>query len=167
MVTHQKGTWEKRNSSAYLCIRWRCKTIESDENFSGIDIASAECEISDETMDGAFLYKWFNCKIDDLENPFCFQDFIHILTKARNRVLRPSAILPFGNGTVSKTYLKYLIDRVSKDKHGLTATDIDPQDEISGTKNEREESCHEDINNRRQYPKRYTNLHSSRKLHLK
>lgn len=104
------------------------KLLKAMKISSGIGIISTECEITEEMMDVTFNYKWFNCKIEDLENTLCFQDFVHILTKLRNRVLRPSAILPFGNGTVSKTFLKYLIDTVSKDKHGLTATDIDPKD---------------------------------------
>lgn len=75
-----------------------------------------------------FTHEWFNCRVNDPEFPVSFQDFIHVLTKLRNRVLRHSAILALGNGTVSKTFLKYLIDTVSKDKHGLTNTDIEPQD---------------------------------------
>lgn len=72
-----------------------------------------------------FNYKWFNCQSSIV---LCFQDFIHILTKLRNRMLRASAILPFGNGVVSKTFLQCLLRTISKDKHGLTNTDIEPQD---------------------------------------
>lgn len=97
---------------------------------SGIGIISTECEITEEMMDGSFSYKWFNCNIEYLENTLCFQDFIHIILFIQSVEYseHQQSYRSFGNGTVSKTLLKYLIDTVSKDKHGLTATDIDPQD---------------------------------------
>lgn len=78
--------------------------------------------------DGDFHCEWFNCKMYGSLFTLCFQDMIHLLTKLRNRMLRSSAILPLGNGVVSKTFLKYLIDNISKDKHCLTDTDIEPKD---------------------------------------
>lgn len=81
----------------------------------------------DETLAQIVKCKWFNCKYAE-EFPLCFQDMIHLLTKLRNRLLRATAMLPFGNGNVSKTFFKALIDTVSKDKHCLTETDIDPKD---------------------------------------
>lgn len=60
--------------------------------------------------------------------PVFVQDATHIAGKLSSRILRESSILPFGIGTVSKTHLKYLIDKVSKDKHFLTSTDIEPLD---------------------------------------
>lgn len=50
------------------------------------------------------------------------------LTKLRNRILRVTAMLPFGNGIVSNTFFKILIDTISKDKHCLTESDINPKD---------------------------------------
>lgn len=59
---------------------------------------------------------------------FYIQDSIHIGTKLRNRLLSPSIVLPLGNFLISASHLQYLIKDVSKDKHSLTATDIDPKD---------------------------------------
>lgn len=56
------------------------------------------------------------------------QDTIHIGTKLRNRLLNPSIELPIGKFLISATHLQYLIKHASKDKHSLTATDIDPKD---------------------------------------
>lgn len=89
-------------------------------------ISGIGCEQTSEQ--NYFYNEYFNCKIVGMEIPLCFQDMIHLLTKLRNRILRPTALLPFGNGSVSKTFLKILIDSISKDKHCLTHSDIDPKD---------------------------------------
>lgn len=89
-------------------------------------------KMSDDQSD--FKSEWFSWKpiimnpMDDLFATIYFQDFIHVTVKLRSRVLRPSSILPLGKGVVSKSHLEYLIDNVSKDKHLLTATDINPLD---------------------------------------
>lgn len=57
-----------------------------------------------------------------------FQDPIHIGTKLRNLLLKISVCLPFGNSVISISHLKFLISKVSKDKHGLTESDILPYD---------------------------------------
>lgn len=56
------------------------------------------------------------------------QDIIHIITKSRNRALLCSRLFPIGNKIISSTHLKYLIQHVSKDKHLLTYSDIEPKD---------------------------------------
>lgn len=104
------------------------KLLKAMKIVTGIGTLSCEDDIVYETIDTIYNYKYFNCEKVNLNDPVCFQDFNHILTKLRNRVLRQWAILPFGSGAVSKTFLKYLIDKVPKDKHGLTASDIDPKD---------------------------------------
>lgn len=56
------------------------------------------------------------------------QDPTHIGTKLRNRLLKPSILLPMGLKQVSISHLKILINKVSKDCHGLVSSDIIPTD---------------------------------------
>lgn len=56
------------------------------------------------------------------------QDVTHIVTKSRNRVLLCSRLFPLGKKIISSTHLKYLVRHVSKDKHLLTYSDIEPKD---------------------------------------
>lgn len=56
------------------------------------------------------------------------QDPTHVGTKMRNRLLKASICLPFGNKTVSLTHLKILLANVPKDIHGLVQSDISPDD---------------------------------------
>lgn len=70
--------------------------------------------------------EWFSCG-GYVETTFT-QDYVHIITKARNRILTYSRIFPIGNKIISSSHLKYLIDNVSKDKHLLTNSDIEPKD---------------------------------------
>lgn len=56
------------------------------------------------------------------------QDTVHIITKSRNRMLSCSRLFPIGNKIISSTHLKCLIEHVSKDRHLLTYTDIEPKD---------------------------------------
>lgn len=58
----------------------------------------------------------------------CIQDTVHIGTKSRNRMLKPSVLLPMGNKIVSVSHLKILIDNVPKEEHGLVLTNICPDD---------------------------------------
>lgn len=68
-------------------------------------------------------------KLNCLKNEIVYiQDTIHIGTKLRNRLLKESIVLPFGNYQVSITHLRDMIDNVSKDNHSLTPYDVDPKD---------------------------------------
>lgn len=49
-------------------------------------------------------------------------------TKLRNRLLKFSIVLPFENKQISVTYLKLLVQNVPKDIHGITLSDISPDD---------------------------------------
>lgn len=73
-----------------------------------------------------FDCEWFSCG-GYVITTFT-QDMTHILTKLRNRLLTFSRIFPIGCKIVSLTHLKYLIENVSKDKHLLTMSDINPKD---------------------------------------
>lgn len=77
--------------------------------------------------DSSFLEcEWFSC--GGSAETTCIQDPIHVITKCRNRVLKTSRLTQIGNKVISTAHLKYLIENVSKDKHGLTMTDINPKD---------------------------------------
>lgn len=59
----------------------------------------------------------------------CFmQDIIHIGTKLRNRLLKPSVSLIIGEKIATVSHLKMLLNTRSKDDHGLTYTLICPDD---------------------------------------
>lgn len=58
----------------------------------------------------------------------CVQDPIHVGTKLRNRLLRPSGFMPMGSKQVSVAHLKILIKEVPKGFHGLVSSDICPLD---------------------------------------
>lgn len=68
---------------------------------------------------------WFS----DTNQNICFlQDIVHIGTKLRNRLLKPSILLQIGNKVASVSHLKMLLSSVSKDVHGLVYSDICPDD---------------------------------------
>lgn len=107
------------------------RLLRSMKILSGIGIPDVLSD-NDGDDERIFYSPWFSSKpintSDHLLHPVFFQDTTHIATKLRNRLLRESSILPLGRGIVSKTHLKYLIDKVSKDKHFLTSTDVEPTD---------------------------------------
>lgn len=70
--------------------------------------------------------EWYSCG-GSVETTFT-QDVPHIIGKLRNRKLNFSRIFPFGNKIISASFLKYLIEHVSKDKHLLNRSDIEPKD---------------------------------------
>lgn len=76
----------------------------------------------DVTMD---KNRWFG---NNSENICFLQDIVHIGTKLRNRLLKPSICLIIGNKPVSVSHLKMLLNSVSKGVHGLTYSTICPDD---------------------------------------
>lgn len=67
----------------------------------------------------------------NIKTTHCTQDHIHIATKLRTRLLKPSIILPMGKHFVSPTDVKSLIEEVGKDEHQLTLTDLDSSGKIN------------------------------------
>lgn len=66
------------------------------------------------------------------DNPICVQDHIHIGTKLKNRLDKPSIILPIGNSSLaSRGHLVALIENVSKDQHDLSLSDINCKDKMN------------------------------------
>lgn len=76
-------------------------------------------ELSEES-----LQKYF----DNVDSAVYIQDTIHIATKLRNRLLKPSIMLPMGDYQVSIAHIKMLLSLVEKDVHGLVLSDICPED---------------------------------------
>lgn len=69
--------------------------------------------------------QWFGSNDKDI----CYmQDVVHIGTKLRNRLLKPSIVLLLGKKIASVSHLKVLLNTVSKDVHGLVYSDICPDD---------------------------------------
>lgn len=69
--------------------------------------------------------EWFGTS----DRNICYlQDIIHSVLKLRNRLLNPSAVLLIGEKIASVSHLKYLLNTVSKDAHGLVYSDICPDD---------------------------------------
>lgn len=61
----------------------------------------------------------------------CTQDFIHIGTKSRNRLLKPGIKLQMGTHEVSVLHLQQLLKKVHKSVHGLTHSDVFPVDRMN------------------------------------
>lgn len=66
-----------------------------------------------------------------LPNFICTQDTVHIGTKLRSRLLKHSIILPLGDFFVTSGHLQVLIDKISKDKHLLSQSDLSPKDKMN------------------------------------
>lgn len=76
---------------------------------------------------------WFNCDVDrEQEYPFYIQDTTHIGTKLRNfflKTIKKPNKLPFGkNFFIQMQHLNDLVTHISKDKHNLTPTALNPLD---------------------------------------
>lgn len=66
---------------------------------------------------------------DDYQPEFiCIQDTIHIGTKGRNRLGKPSVLIVMGNKVASVSHVKILINEVEKDIHGICMKDLCPDD---------------------------------------
>lgn len=73
---------------------------------------------------------WFSSKqnVDEVY----IQDHIHIGTKLKSSLLKPSVILPMGKEhLVSRGHLVELIKTVSKDQHDLRESHINPKDKMN------------------------------------
>lgn len=61
----------------------------------------------------------------------CTQDFIHIGTKARGRLLKEGIKLKMGTHEVSVVHLQQLLKKLHKSVHGLTHSDVFPVDRMN------------------------------------
>lgn len=69
---------------------------------------------------------WFGAWFENIS--VCVQDTVHIGTKMRNRLLNSSIVLYMGNQIASIIHMKMLLEKLSKEVHGLTWSDILPED---------------------------------------
>lgn len=74
--------------------------------------------------------EWFFAR-DDEGNPLFVQDTVHIGTKLKTVFLKPSVTLRIGKYEISSEHLRQLINTVSKDKHLLTESDLNPTDKMN------------------------------------
>lgn len=75
---------------------------------------------------------WSNWFLGNLEaTHFCFQDFVHIATKLRTRLLKPSVVLPMGKYFVSPSHILELLSTVNKSFHGVSSSDLDTTDKMN------------------------------------
>lgn len=75
-------------------------------------------------------YAWFSSDINS-DGPFYIQDIVHIITKMRNFLLRfrwNKSELPIGRYSIRLEHLYELMDTVSKDRHFLTPSTLNPTD---------------------------------------
>lgn len=75
-------------------------------------------------------WSWFHA---ELKPKFVnVQDSIHLLVKLRQKIVKPSDIMPMGNTNLaSRGHLLSLISSVSKDHHKLTLTTIHVKDKMN------------------------------------
>lgn len=90
----------------------------------GIAIAGISSD-GDPRLLSAMCHQMFSEKACDMA---FVQDSVHIGTKLRNRLLKPGLELQMGTEKVSVQHLKSLIIRCSKEIHGLSLTDVSPED---------------------------------------
>ena len=59
------------------------------------------------------------------------QDTVHILTKLRNRLLKPDAFLPMGTFVASASHLRHVVETEPRLTHNLTMTDLNNKDRMN------------------------------------
>lgn len=74
-------------------------------------------------------WDWFNMNLDNGE--ICVQDTVHIGTKLRTRLLNSKKPMPMGCFQVEIKHIQEMMEKVRKDKHFLTKTDIEGQDKMN------------------------------------
>lgn len=78
-------------------------------------------------------WSWFRMRygVCEADKITYIQDTVHIATKFRTRLLKPSIVLPMGNYTASVSHLETLVSNFSKDQHLLTHSDLKPEDKMN------------------------------------
>nr|CAI5818584.1 unnamed protein product [Callosobruchus analis] len=84
------------------------------------------------SSDRAHLSQWEWFHIDSMSKDCCYvQDSVHILTKLRTKLTKPSVVLPMGQYFASVSHLYELLSQFSKDKHLLTPSDLKAEDKMN------------------------------------
>ncbi|KAE8749140.1 hypothetical protein FOCC_FOCC004046 [Frankliniella occidentalis] len=116
---------------------WICKEFEEE----GIEVCGfssdgdsrlLKCMVFN-TITATPESNWKWCQARRVVHFTCVQDSIHIGTKLKSRLLKPSVILPAGSKfVVSSGHLVELIDKhMLKSHHLLSHTDINPKDKMN------------------------------------
>ena len=100
------------------------KSMQITSRFTSND-ASLSLNIGNAAFQTPLLNKWLCTKLYSL---FCVQDMIHIGTKMRNRLLKPSIVLPMGQFIASNAHIHILVRLYGKERHGIREKDLDHRD---------------------------------------
>ena len=76
-------------------------------------------------LTGLVVEEWFHTDTNVLA---CVQDTVHIATKLKSRLLKPSSLLPMGKYITGVQHLRMIQATFGKDVHGLRERDINPKD---------------------------------------
>lgn len=105
--------------------RWQYTQSELAKH--GIRIAGISSD-GDPRLLSAMCCVLTNASANSSFNMPVVQDPTHIATKLRNRLLKPDTELQMGNEKVSVKHLIALINRCPKEIHGLSLSDVSPED---------------------------------------
>ncbi|KAF5280410.1 hypothetical protein FQR65_LT03219 [Abscondita terminalis] len=75
-------------------------------------------------------WKWYHMNLEESNNCY-FQDFVHILTKFRVRLLNDNVTLTIGDAVATSAHIAEIINTISKDKHLLTMSDLKGEDKMN------------------------------------
>lgn len=110
-------------------IKIRVVGVSTDGDSRCLKAMKIQTGIGNSFNDSDNIFKNQDWYAADFDASFvCIQDPIHIATKLRNRLLKPSIFLQMGKTLVSKTHLLTLIQTVPKDVHMLCESLIQPKD---------------------------------------
>lgn len=125
---------DNRFSAMEVGLRWRAIALEL--NKYGIQVIAIGSD-SDTRFNSVMrqilqfdknlnIPYWFNARFDTDRCYYPVQDMVHIGTKLRNNCLNQR--LKFGQHIITFDHLKYLIRNVTKEKHKLTMSMVQPTD---------------------------------------
>lgn len=114
-----------KNSKSTLCLGIKVVSFASDGDTRLLSTMTQNVIKASTPAE----WTWFSAE-KNVENVY-IQDHIHIGTKLKSCLLKPSVILPMGDYIVSRGHLVELISIVSKDQHELTENHINPKDKMN------------------------------------
>lgn len=97
---------------------------DSDQKFNSV--MRNNLQLGRNRENGIHFPTWFNANLCASTDYIPIQDTVHIGTKFRNRML--NTLLKMGNYEVSENHLALIMERFTKEKHGLCPTNIKPKD---------------------------------------
>lgn len=113
---------DNKFSASTVRSRWR-HTIDELEKV-GIEVVGISADGDPRLL--AAMCKEISSK--QIHKILTIQDILHILTKLRNRLIKPYSYLPMGIHYVSIAHFLILVRSIPKTIHGLNRSDIFPED---------------------------------------